>query len=272
VEIREFFEFHSPVLEMNEPRHNLILAVVARAANNPISALRMWSLGLAGACAVQEPGHLIVLGELDQQQCHIIAAQAHEIDFPGVIGPDRTAMWFADYAQRIGIAFAQPIPLRIQVIRGKPHYPGAQGVPRVVTSADEDLLIEWLLEFAREATPHEPAPKLEGLLKAAADRQYMFWTLNSVPVSMAGIVRRTKHGAAISSVYTPPGLRGRGYAGSVTAALVERAYTEGKLFACLYSDLRNPFSSRCYANVGFKTVCPSWHYPRADLPATPLNL
>jgi hypothetical protein len=46
VEIREFSEFHSPVLEMNEPGHNLILAIVARAANNPISALRIWSLGL----------------------------------------------------------------------------------------------------------------------------------------------------------------------------------------------------------------------------------
>jgi hypothetical protein len=109
VEIREFFEFHSPVLEMNQPRHNRILAIVARAANNPISALRIWSLGSAGACAVQEPGRPIVLGELDQQQCHIIAAQAHEIDFPGVIGPDRTATWFADYAQRLGIAFASKI-------------------------------------------------------------------------------------------------------------------------------------------------------------------
>jgi hypothetical protein len=40
---------------------------------------------------------------------------------------------------------------------------------------------------------------------------------------------------------TPPELRGRGYAGSVTAALVERIYAEGKSFACLYTDLRNPF-------------------------------
>jgi uncharacterized protein len=266
VEITEFLEFHSPVLEMNEPRHNLILAIVARVANNPTSALRIWSLGSAGACAVQEPGHRVVLGELDQQQCHIIAAQANEIDFPGVVGPDQTARWFADYAQRLGTTFAEPIPLQIQVIRGKPHYPRGQGVPRVVTSADADLLIEWLLEFAREATPHEPARKVEQLRKAAADRQYMFWTVNNVPVSVAGIVRRTKHGAAISSVYTPPGLRGQGFAGSVTAALVERAYTEGKLFVCLYSNLRNPSSSRCYANVGFKPVCASWHYPRANLP------
>ena len=51
MEIREFFEFHAPVLEMNEPRHNLILAIVARAASDPISAVRIWTLGSAGACS-----------------------------------------------------------------------------------------------------------------------------------------------------------------------------------------------------------------------------
>jgi predicted GNAT family acetyltransferase len=80
---------------------------------------------------------------------------------------------------------------------------------------------------------------------------------------MAGIARRTRHAAAISAVYTPPRLRGRGYAGAVTAALVERVFAEGKSIACLYTDLRNPFSNRCYAKIGFKPTCSSWHYPRA---------
>jgi predicted GNAT family acetyltransferase len=83
------------------------------------------------------------------------------------------------------------------------------------------------------------------------------------PVSMAGIVRQTRHAAAIAAVYTPPKLRGRGYAGSVTAAVVERVFAEGKAIACLYTDLRNPISNRCYAKIGFKPICPSWHYPRA---------
>jgi RimJ/RimL family protein N-acetyltransferase len=114
--------------------------------------------------------------------------------------------------------------------------------------------------FSQEATPHDPTPNREKLEKAAGNGQYLFWTVNSEPVSIAGIVRRTKHGAAIADVYTPPGLRGRGYAGSVTAALVERIYAEGKLFVCLYTDLRNSFSNRCYAKVGFTPVCSSWHY------------
>jgi predicted GNAT family acetyltransferase len=74
------------------------------------------------------------------------------------------------------------------------------------------------------------------------------------PVSMAGIMRRTRHAAALGAVYTPPPLRGRGYAGSVTAAVAAFAFTQGKSVACLYTDLRNPFSNRCYAKIGFEPV------------------
>jgi len=62
---------------------------------------------------------------------------------------------------------------------------------------------------------------------------------------MAAIARRVRRTGAISSVYTPPEQRGRGYAGSVTAAVVERLFAEGKRAICLYSDLRNPLSNRC---------------------------
>ena len=77
---------------------------------------------------------------------------------------------------------------------------------------------------------------------------------------MAGIVRRLRNSAAITGVYTTPELRGRGYAGSVTAAAVEQIYADGRTIACLYTDLRNPFSNRCYARIGFKPVCKSMHF------------
>ena len=73
-----------------------------------------------------------------------------------------------------------------------------------------------------------------------------------------------RHTAAIAAVYTPPDLRRRGYAGSVTAAVAELAFAQGKRTACLYTDLRNPFSNRCYAKIGFEPVCDSLHYPRAE--------
>jgi RimJ/RimL family protein N-acetyltransferase len=264
VDIKGFARFHTRSLEMDEVRHNLILTKLANAEHNPASVFRVWSLGDPGACAVQDWGWPIVLGELDRQQCYALADQVRDLDFPGVVGSGQTAVWFAERAGVLGIDFVEPIPQQIHAIRNSPRYPGAHGASRVVIPTDANLVAEWLREFSREATPHDPEPNREKLQKAASDGQHMFWIANNLPVSIAGIVRQTKRGLAIGNVYTPPRFRSKGYAGSVTAALVERAYADGKLFVCLYTDLRNPFSNRCYAKVGFEPVCTSWHYPRVE--------
>ena len=87
----------------------------------------------------------------------------------------------------------------------------------------------------------------------------MFWIVDGRPVSTAAIGRNLPNCAVINAVYTPPALRGKGYAGSVTAALVESALADGKSRVCLYTDLRNPKSNRCYQRVGFKPWCQSHH-------------
>ena len=92
----------------------------------------------------------------------------------------------------------------------------------------------------------------------------LFWETAGEPVSMAALARVTRNAAAIGPVYTPPELRARGYAGSVTAALTEYIFASGKTTACLFTDLRNPYSNRCYAKIGFKPVCPTWHHHRVQ--------
>jgi GNAT superfamily N-acetyltransferase len=263
MDIKTFAETHLPALETDEARHNLILYLISRALNSPNPALRIWSLGPPGACAVQSPGRSIVLGELDEQHCHELALQVAGTKSLGVIGPENTAVWFADSASNLGASFGEPIPQQIKAIHGAPCYPGADGAPRPVTAADANLFSELYLAFCREAVPHDLAPDQEELQNIAASGRYLFWAVDGEPVSLAGIARQTRHGVVISGVYTPPKLRGRGYAGSVTAAIVERAYGTGKSFVCLYTDLRNPYSNKCYAKVGFKPVCNAWHYPSA---------
>jgi RimJ/RimL family protein N-acetyltransferase len=260
---REFAAVHMPALEAAEARHNLILAMTARAIEESSDRLRIWSLGGPGACAAQAPDRPIVLGELDKAQCAQLAQEVDALPYPGVVGPGETAIWFVEAAQKAGRSFLAPMPQKIHEIRRAPHYPTRVGSARTVTTADADLFTAWVVAFSQEATPHDPAPKAEELGKAASSGRYMFWTAEDAPVSLAGVVRRTRNGIAIASVYTPPDLRGRGYAGAVTAALVDRARAEGKQFACLYTDLRNPFSNRCYARVGFEPVCDSWFFPVA---------
>jgi RimJ/RimL family protein N-acetyltransferase len=262
VEPRNFVEHHRPALERDEVRHNVILTNLDRLALDPSPNLRRWSLCTPGACAVQTPGYPIVLGELTQAQCRALAEETRDLDYPGVVGPEGTAPWFAERAAELGLMFLEPIPQQIHALREKPKYPGGPGHARVISPADVALFAEWTIAFMREAAPHDPSPSRDRVAQMAAEGRHQFWIVDGEPVAMAGIVRRTRHAAAIAGVYTRPSLRGRGYAGSVIAAVVERIFAEGKTAACLYTDLRNPASNCCYAKIGFKPACRSWHYRR----------
>ena len=252
-----------PALERDEARHSIALAMLAAIANGQASNVVTWSLGSPGQCAIMLPGRPILLTDLDHAQCRSLAEATVRLDYPGVVGPEWTAHWFARHATNCGIKFLEPIPQRIHSLTAKPSYPGVPGHARHTTAADAGVVADWITSFSREATPHDVVPPREQLEAVAAQGRYMLWIVDETPVSMAAIVRRTRNAAAIAVVYTPPPLRGRGYAGSVTAAVAEQAFAEGKSIACLYTDLRNPFSNRCYAKIGFKPVCDAAHFPRA---------
>ena len=258
----EFCGVHMPALERDEARHTMMLAVLGAIADGNASDVSTWSLGLPGQCAIMAPGKPILLADLEDAQCRALAEETLHMDYTGVVGPDRTAHWLARHASERGVQFLEPMPQRIHCLAAKPNYPGAPGHARLTAAADARLVADWITSFSGEATPHDPVPSRERLESVAAQGRYMFWIVDDTPVSMAAIVRRTRNAVAIAVVYTPPSLRGRGYAGSVTAALVEKAFAEGKTMACLYSDLRNPFSNRCYAKIGFKPVCDAAHIPR----------
>ena len=258
-----FVAMHRGALERDEVRNNLIVAILDGIAANERSTARRWTLGAAGACAVQSSPYPIVLGELTQSQCHTLAERTLTLDYPGVVGQGRTAPWFVERASQLGIAFGETVPQRIHALREAPRYPGAAGEARPVAPGDADPLFDWTSAFMREAVQHDPLPTRQQVEQHMAQRAHMLWIVDGKPVSMAAISRRLRDTAAISAVYTPPALRGRGYAGSAVAAVVEKIFAEGRSTACLYTDLRNPYSNRCYAKIGFKPVCDSWHYVRS---------
>jgi RimJ/RimL family protein N-acetyltransferase len=103
------------------------------------------------------------------------------------------------------------------------------------------------------------AGHLTGTVKVTLNRTGSSQRNETLPVldrrggaGVAGRHRQTTqdHRGDQLGLYTLPDKRGRGYAGSVTAAAAECAFTEGKTVVCLYTDLTNPFSNRCYAKMG----------------------
>ena len=136
MDLKSFAAHHIPALARNEARHNLILALVPAALSRPESTLRYWSLGSAGACAIQTPSFPVVLGELSEAECHALAEELRDMDYPAVVGPDLTAHWFSEAARRYGSKFQEPIPQRIHEISEPPNYPGCDGYARPVEARD----------------------------------------------------------------------------------------------------------------------------------------
>jgi predicted GNAT family acetyltransferase len=260
--LAEFIAYHAPALAIEEVKHGLILNAFALASGDPPIELPYWTLGEPGQCAIMTPPHSIVLGALDEGQCQALAESTAQTSYPGVIGPELTARWFTERALRLGPRFHEPVKQRIHSLTGNPRYPGTPGHARSVTAQDIKLFTEWMMQFHLEATPFDPTPLRSNVERAANRGRFLFWIDGGHPVSMAGIVRPLKDSAAISGVYTPPTLRGRGYAGSVTAAAVECIQASGRKIAYLYTDLDNPFSNRCYAKIGFRPVCDALHFHR----------
>jgi predicted GNAT family acetyltransferase len=179
-----------------------------------------------------------------------------------VQGPDETAHWFVARARQLGVNFAEPMPLGIHELKETPVFPVVVGSARLASLEDYDLFAAWYLSFHEEAVPDDPVPYHDEMRKRLVESKAMFWEIDGRPVSLAKSGRSTRKGGSISLVYTPPDERNRGYAGAVTAAVADMLFTSGKTMVFLYTDLRNPYSNRCYAKVGFRQICSSWQYPR----------
>jgi predicted GNAT family acetyltransferase len=131
--------------------------------------------------------------------------------------------------------------------------PAPEGKPRVAGEQDRDLLTAWSAAFLREV-----GDEVRGHSVAVDERLgyggLTVWEARGAPVSMAGITRIVSRMVRVGAVYTPPGLRGRGYAGGVTAAVSQAARDAGAAEVVLYTDLANPTSNALYERLGYRPV------------------
>jgi predicted GNAT family acetyltransferase len=138
---------------------------------------------------------------------------------------------------------------------------GVAGGLRFAAEADRPRLLEWLAAFAHEAL-HED-DRDDAALNAIVDHRLAsaaaglaLWE-DGEAVSLAGFGGATPNGIRIGPVYTPPGLRGRGYASALVAALSQLLLDGGRRFCFLYTDLANPTSNAIYRRIGYRLVCES---------------
>ena len=174
---------------------------------------------------------------------------------PAVLGPEAETLAFAEtWARRQGVRAEEGTRQRIyQLERVIPPARVPPGHFQLAQRRHTELVAEWIRAFAREAHMEEMRAE-----QIAADRiaaKAMFLWLDPEPVAMAGWSGRSPNGIRVGPVYTPPGLRGRGYASALVAAASQRALDSGVGLCFLYTDLGNPVSNAIYQRLGYEPVC-----------------
>ncbi|MFE6701058.1 GNAT family N-acetyltransferase [Streptomyces sp. NPDC057718] len=134
-----------------------------------------------------------------------------------------------------------------------PPSPAPEGRARAATRADRALLVAWVEGFA-EATGQAKS-SAEWLVDEGTERGSLtLWESGGRPMALAGRTRMLAGTVRVTSVYTPPEFRGRGYGAAVTAAASRAALEEGAAEVLLFTDLANPTSNGVYLRIGYETV------------------
>jgi predicted GNAT family acetyltransferase len=134
------------------------------------------------------------------------------------------------------------------------------GFLRAATPADAGLLTRWHYAFQLEAMGGGDQERSKTMIERRIPEGDLFIWDDNGPVSTAIRTRPTPHGYTVSFVYTPPELRGRGYASACVAALSQQLLDSGKQFCTLFTDLSNPTSNSIYQKVGYRPVCDFTEY------------
>ena len=120
-------------------------------------------------------------------------------------------------------------------------------------------MIPWIVAFAEEVLPEDNDAErqirfVESRLAATDDAGLWFWEDGGRPVSISGYGGATPNGMRIGPVYTPPELRGRGYATTLVAEQSRWLLGTGRSLCFLYTDLDNPTSNALYRRIGYRMI------------------
>jgi GNAT superfamily N-acetyltransferase len=213
---------------------------------------------LPAAAFLHTPPFPVLLTDMTDEAAaalaHELGAAGHEV--PGVNAPEHAAWAFAKtWRQRTGTEVSAQRQMRLfRLAQLSWPSPMPEGKARLATAADRDLLISWFGAFSRdvgEAYVHDQGTAVDERLSY---RGLTIWESGGIPVSLASVTRAVAGMVRVGPVYTPPELRGRGYAGAVTATVSHAAADAGAAEVLLYTDLANPTSNALYQRLGYRPV------------------
>lgn len=213
----------------------------------------------ASAAACWTPPFNLHVSALPQDAVRPLVVLVHErrsvVGEPvaGVLGPTGASRAVADAWERMSgesavLAVAEML-YELTSVREVPH-PG--GAPRRAHESDVPLLTAWLHAFVAEAHVPIGADPATHVVNRVRSGTMSVWEFDGQVVSMAGCHEPIVGVARVGPVYTPPELRGRGYARALVAHVSADALNaRGATHCMLYADEANPVSNSIYRQIGY---------------------
>ena len=135
----------------------------------------------------------------------------------------------------------------------------AAGRLRRPDAGEYALLADWQLAFIEELELPDDRAQARRNLERRLERGVIRVWDDAGAAAFAGF-GEGKDTARIAPVYTPPQLRGRGYASAMVAELVRELFAAGKRAIFLTTDAANPTSNGIYRRIGFRPVADHYHF------------
>jgi hypothetical protein len=279
-----------PLLLADEARHNLILGIAGTIRDSPdhYPTRSLWLVrdeGEVAAAALRTPPYNLILAAPRSDDALTVLARGIAADLPGVVAAEPEAVRFADlWSQQTGLRARTNMRQGVYALEQVRPPPAVPGSARAATADDRELALRWCIAFGEEVL-HAPAgtggkaagaraevhggspgrDRAEATLEhrlSSPSAGILLWEDGGAPVSLAGWGGPTPNGIRIGPVYTPPELRGRGYATALSAELSQRLldgrlFEGGRRFCFLYTDLANPTSNAIYERAGYRRVAES---------------
>jgi len=266
-DVAEFLAAAGEYLWHERARNTVILTVSEQLRVNPAlysghpsgEPLLGWWAGQGGTvdgAFLHTPPHPVLLTAVPPDVAGELTRTLRGRPLPGVNGHTEAAESFAASWRAATPGGQVAVERRLRLYRlGDLVVPEPDGTGRVATDADAELATDWFTAFADEVRDAEARADIAAAVRDKLSHQgILLWEAGGVPVSMACVTRQVVGMIRVGPVYTPPELRGRGYASAVTADVSRRAREAGADEVLLYTDLANPTSNSIYQNIGYRAV------------------
>jgi ribosomal protein S18 acetylase RimI-like enzyme len=245
-------------LECDQAHNTLLLSTLERSSGAPAAA--WWSAiasrkGRSLACALRDRRAALLSSGAEDAARGFGRLLSAEDWLESIVGPEPMATACAAELGR-PVRTHAVLPLMQLTRAAIPPAARPAGTMRIAGNSEFDLLLEWSEAFRTEARLIDTPESIHEALRSRIERQQVhLWVDESgAPVSFAGWRQIRPSAARVAPVYTPPSLRGRGYAHALVAGICGELQARGAQAIFLFTDATNPTSNALYARIGFATV------------------